>query len=116
MREFTFIAYCTFGRGDSGETYVDVNLTEKEAKKLIKYGTKPEIYYDEFSSCVELQDIYNKVYSIAVDQITDELKETDWLDEKYKDNPNWRADHIYSIGVNFPNEFEDMLEEEGEEV
>lgn len=114
MKEFTFTAWCNYGKGDSGESWVDVELTDEEAEKLIKYGTKPEIYYDEFSDCEELQDIYNKVYSIAVEQITDELRDTDWLDEKYKDDPNWRADHIYSCGVNFPNEFEDMLVEEDE--
>lgn len=112
MKEFTFTAWCNYGKGDSGESWVDVELTDEEAEKLIKYGTKPEIYYDEFSDCEELQDIYNKVYSIAVEQITDELRDTDWLDEKYKDDPNWRADYIYSCGVNFPNEFEDMLVEE----
>ncbi len=111
MREFTFIAYCTIGRG-SGETYVDVELTEKEAKKLIRYGTDPDIYYDEFENCEKLKDIYKKVYEIAVAQITDELRETDWLEDKYKSDPNWRADDVYPCCVNFPEEFEDWEEEE----
>lgn len=114
MREFTFTAWCSFGKGDSGETYVDVELTDKEAKKLIKYGTKPEIYYDDFENCEELKDIYNKVYEVAIEQITDELKDTDWLEDEYKNDPNWRADEMYSCGVNFPEEFEDMLEDEEE--
>lgn len=115
MKEFTFIAYCTFGKGDSGESYVDVELTEKEAKKLIKYGTNPDIYYNEFENCEELKDIYNKIYEIAIEQITDELRDTDWLEDEYKNDPNWRADDVYSCGVNFPDEFEDMLVEEDED-
>lgn len=114
MKEFTFIAYCSFGKGDSGETHVDVELTEEEAKKLIKYGTDPEIYYNDFINCAELKEIYDKVYEIAIEQITDELRDTDWLDDKYKNDPKWRADNLYFCGVNFPNEFEDMLVEEEE--
>ena len=114
MKEFTFIAYCTYGRGDSGESYVDVELTEKEAKKLIKYGTKPDIYYNDFENCEELKDIYDKVYAIAVEQMTDELRDFGDLDKEYADNPNWKVDDTYQCGVNFPDEFEDMLvEEEG---
>ena len=115
MKEFTFIAYCSFGKGDSGESYVDVELTEKEAKKLLAYGTDPDIYYNDFEKCEELKDIYNKVYEIAIVQITNELRDTDWLEDKYKNDPNWRADDIYRCGVNFPYEFGDMLEEEDED-
>lgn len=116
MKEFTFIAYCTYGKGDSGESYVDVELTEKEAKKLIKYGTNPDIYYNDFENCEELKDIYDKVYKKAVEQMTDEVKDfADWLDEEYRDDPNWKVDDVYHCGVNFPEEFEDMLEEEEEE-
>lgn len=112
MKEFTFIAYCTYGRGDSGESWVDVELTEKEAKKLIKYGTNPDIYYNDFENCEELKDIYDKVYAIAVEQMTDELRDFGHLDDMYADDPNWKVDDTYHCGVNFPEEFEDMLEEE----
>lgn len=112
MKEFTFIAYCTYGRGDSGETFVDVELTEKEAKKLIKYGTNPDIYYNDFENCEELKDIYDKVYAIAVEQMTDELRDYGDLDDEYADDPDWKVDDTYHCGVNFPEEFEDMLEEE----
>ena len=112
MKEFTFIAYCTYGRGDSGETYVDVELTEKEAKKLIKYGTNPDIYYNDFENCEELKDIYDKVYAIAVEQMTDELRDYGGFAEEHIDDPNWKVDDTYHCGVNFPEEFEDMLDEE----
>lgn len=112
MKEFTFIAYCTYGKGDSGESYVDVELTEKEAKKLIKYGTNPDVYYNDFENCEELKDIYDKVYAIAVEQMTDELRDYGDLDDEYADDPNWKVDDTYHCGVNFPEEFVDMLEED----
>lgn len=105
MKTFTFPAWVEFGRNDFGETWVSVALTEDEADRLVKFGTRHETYYDGFSQCNETQDIYNKVYTIAVDQITEELGE-DWLDE------DERADHKFSCGVKFPEEFKDMLKEE----
>jgi hypothetical protein len=112
MKEFTFPAYCTFGRGDSGETFVDVELTEKEAKKLIKYGTNPDVYYDDFENCEELKDLYDKIYALAVEQMTDELRDFGDLDDEYANDPDWKVDDTYRCGVNFPDEFEDMLVEE----
>lgn len=110
MKEFTFTAYCTFGKGDSGETWIDVELTDEEAERLIKYGTQSDIYWDGFSKCEELKDIYQKVYAIAIEQITEELKE--WDDDAR--DPDWEADDTYACGVNFPKEFEDMLVGEDE--
>lgn len=116
MEEFTFTAWCRFGKGDSGETFVDVELTDEEAKRLIEYGTKVEVYYDGFYQCKELEDLYQKIYGIAVDQITEELRDWgDWVDEEDKNNPNWKADDTYACGVNFPQVFEDMLTEEDED-
>lgn len=113
MKEFTFTAWCRFGKGDSGETEIEVELTDEEAERLIEFGTQTEIYYGEFSRCEELQDIYNKIYTIAVDQITKELRDWgDWVEEEDKNNPDWKADDTYACGVNFPEEFEDMLDEE----
>ena len=112
MKEFTFIAYCSFGKGDSGETWVDVELTDEEAERLLKYGTQADVYYDGFSECEALQDIYEKVYDAAVEQMTDEIKEYGDLDEDYLEDPNWKVDHLYACTVDFPSEFEDMLEDE----
>lgn len=108
MKEFTFIAYCTFGRGDSGESWIDVELTDEEAERLVKFGTQPDIYYNGFSRCKELEALYQKVYAIAVDQMTEEMR--DFGDEVHSDD--WQVDDNYACGVNFPKEFEDMLVEE----
>jgi hypothetical protein len=115
MKEFTFPVWCRFGPCDSGDSLVIVELTDEEAEKLEKFGTQAEIYYNEFSNCKELNDLYKNVYSIAVAQTTEELKEfADWLAEKYLNDPEWKADDIYKIDVNFPNEFEDVLIEADE--
>lgn len=112
MKEFTFTAYCRFGKGDSGESFLDVELTDEEAEKLVYYGTQTDIYYNGFSCCEELKDLYTKLYNLAVDQMTEEMRDYGDLDEKYANNPNWRIDDLYPCGVNFPFEFEDMLPEE----
>lgn len=112
MQEFTFTAYCTFGKGNSGESWIDVELTDEEAEKLIKYGTQGDIYYNDFENCEELKDLYNKIYAIAIEQMTDELRDFGDLDDEYANNPDWKVDDAYQCGVNFPDEFEDMLVDE----
>lgn len=112
MKEFTFSVYCRYGKGDSGESWIDVELTDEEAETLIKYGTQADTYYNGFDTCEELKELYDKIYALAVKQMTDELREFGDLDDEYADNPNWKADSIYPCGVSFPEEFEDMLTEE----
>lgn len=112
MKEFTFTAWCRFGKGDSGESWIDIELTDEEAEKLIHYGTQTDIYYNEFSRCKELKDLYQKIYTLAVDQMTEEMKDFGDLDEKYATDPNWKIDELYPCGVSFPSEFEDMLPNE----
>lgn len=112
MKEFTFTAYCTFGKGDSGETEIEVELTDDEAERLVKFGTQPNIYYNGFYLCKELKDLYSKIYTLAVEQMTEEMRDFGDLEEKYANDPNWQVDDLYACGVNFPREFEDMLSEE----
>lgn len=109
MKDFTFIAWCRFGKGDSGETEVEVELNDAESERLLSYGTKADIFYDGFSECKELEDIYKKVYSIAIKQMTEEMRDYGELDEEELNNPNWEIDDSYACGVNFPTEFEDLL-------
>lgn len=110
MREFTFTAWCNYGKGDSGESWINVWLTDEEAERLLHYGTKAEIFYEGFDKCEELKDLYAKIYEIAVAQITEEIKDGCGMKEDYK--PEWRADNTYQCGVNFPNSFEYTLVEE----
>lgn len=104
MKEYTFIAWCS---EYSEETEVGVELTNKEAKLLEKYGKQSDYYWDGFENCEPLAEIYQKVYEIAVEQMTEEIRE--WGDDDNAEDPNWRADNTYVCGVNFPAEFEDEL-------
>lgn len=115
MKDFIFPAWCKSGKFCSGGTSVEVYLTDEEAERLTKVGTNREIFYSYqgFYNCRDVHDIYDKVYEIAVVQITQELRE--WMDEDDEEeaeilnDPNWRADDLYEVGVGFPREFEKML-------
>ena len=115
MKEFTFPAWCKSGKFCSGGTIVEASLTEEEAERLVKFGTDPKVLYSYrgFYNCRTLNDIYDKVYEIAISQITDELKE--WMDEEDEEeaeilnDPNWRADDLYEVGIEFPRDFEKMI-------
>ena len=118
MKEFTFPAWCRYGKLDSNESLVDVELTDEEAERLVTYGTDGEVYYDGFYECAALKDIYKKVYDIANAQITEELRF--WMAEEEEDSeisklPNWKASDHYSIGVEFPTEFEEIINSKYEE-
>jgi hypothetical protein len=89
-----------------------VELTDEEAESLEKYGTQPDIYYNGFSLCKELEDLYKRLYNLAVDQMTEEMRDFGDLEEKYANDPNWKVDDLYPCGVNFPSEFEDMFVED----
>ena len=110
MKEFTFTAWCRFGKGDSGETWIDVELTDEEAERLVHYGTQADIYYDGFSECEELEDLYKKIYAIAIEQMTEEMR--DFGEDDCCDDPNWKVNDTYACGVEFPTEFEDLLSDE----
>ena len=115
MKTITFPAYCTFGKGDSGESEVEVELTDEEYERVMALGTKPDVYYDGFDECEELKDIYDKVYAIAVNQMTEEMRDYGEFDEDEEEkinDPDWQIDDMYACGVNFPWDFEDMLVEE----
>ena len=107
MKDFTFIAWCSYG---TEETEVEVSLSDKDARKLERYGRQPEIYADGFANCEDLEDIYNKVYAIAVEQMTEEIRE--YGDEDHGDDPDWQVDNTYECGVEFPLEFEASLSDD----
>jgi hypothetical protein len=109
MKTYTFSA--TTDLGGDGETYFDVELTDEEAALLEEYGTKESVYYDGFSECEELSDIYSKAYKIAVEILTEELREYEEFEDEDEED-EWQADYTYSVRVLFPSEFEDMLSEE----
>lgn len=110
MQEFTFPAWASFGKGDGGETSVEVELTDGEAKRLVFYGTQADIFYEGFSKCTELEDLYARIYSIAIEQMTDEMREFGDSDDEEINDPNWKVNNTYACGVEFPYEFEEIIE------
>ena len=106
MIEYAFIASCTYG---TESTEVIVELSNRDGAKLERYGKKSEYYYDGFENCEPLSDIYKKVYKIAVEQMTEEIREAG--EDDCCDDPDWVCDDTYACWVDFPAEFEDELED-----
>lgn len=92
-----FLAWCRFGRGDSGETYVEVALTDEEIDRMAAQNKEE----GTFEECEAVRDIYDRVYEAAVNQITEELREADKMGMAYLEEGQ-RADDVYAIGVNWP--------------
>ena len=105
MKEFTFRAWCKSGNFCSGDSHVWVKLTDEEAERLQNFAKSPEYATTYFRDCAELADIYDKVHTIAVKQITEEMRDWGGEDEEETEkmrDPNWSAEDWYSIGVGFP--------------
>ena len=98
MRSVEFLAWCRFGRGDSAETCVFVELTEEEAQSLEAQDKDVP-----FAQCEGVKDIYEKAYAQAVQQITEELREMDELGTAYLEEGQ-TADEVYQIGVEWKTE------------
>lgn len=109
MKKYTFSA--TTDLGGDGETFFDVELTEQESALLEEYGRKSSVFYDGFSYCKELKELYSKVYKIAVDILTEELRDYEEFEDD-EESEDWQADDTYAVEVLFPKEFEDMLLED----
>lgn len=109
MKKYTFSA--TTDLGGDGETYFDVELTEEASALLEEYGKQSSVYYDGFSECKELEELYNRVYKLAVAILTEELREYEEFEDD-EESEDWQADDTYAVEVLFPSEFEDMLVED----
>lgn len=89
-----FCAVCRFGRFDSAETCVEVELTQEEAVRLETQDREAE----SFAECEAVQDIYARAYRAAVAQITEELRESDAMGTAYLDEGQM-ADDVYHVEV-----------------
>lgn len=107
MKEYTFIAWCSCG---TEETEVGVELTDEQGDLLEEYGRQADVYYDGFENCEPLKQIYDEVYAIAVEQITEEIRE--WGEDDNAEDPEWQANKTYLCGVEFPREFEESFEDD----
>lgn len=102
MREFTFPAWCQFGKGDVGESEITVNLDDDNAEQLVKYASDPDVYYEGFDACLELSSLYDKIFTLADKQITEEIISGEIWDFEEGET----ASDVYAIGIEFPLEFE----------
>lgn len=89
---FAFDYSISFGKGDSGESYVEMEITEEEYARLKAAKESGE----EFIYCKSVEDIYNRVYELADEDATEDLIDVDMLEEGEK------ASDLYSLIVYYP--------------
>ena len=102
LMEFDY--WLSYGKGDCGEGYLEMEITDEEYQRLKKAFLSGE----EFYMCEDVEDIYDRAYTIANKDATSELIAEGIL-EKGKE-----ADDLYPIEVNYPfsdDEFEDEEDE-----
>ena len=88
----TFDYSLSYGKGDSGESYVEMEVTEEEYERLQEAQTSGE----EFEDCELVADIYNRVYELADEEATDDLIAADVL------SADTKASELYPITVYYP--------------
>lgn len=88
----TFDYSLSFGKGHSGEAYIEMELTDEEYKRLQVAQESGE----EFIYCKSVKDIYDRVYELADEDATQDLIFEGILDE------GRRASESYLIEVYYP--------------
>lgn len=112
MKSYSFPAYISFGKFDNAETIVEIELSEEEASLLEKCAAEDDYFH--LDECEKIGPLYDKVFSLADEQFTQELRFSDAeLGTDYcryaedEDDPDsWTASCTYTIGVNFPEELQ----------
>ncbi|MBO7240189.1 MAG: hypothetical protein J6V23_06880 [Bacteroidaceae bacterium] len=87
-----FEYWYSFGKGDYGESSIEMEITEEEYARL----QEAEETGDEFYACKMVEDIYNRAYELAEEDATDTLIEEGILDQ------GRRASEMYPIEVCYP--------------
>lgn len=88
----TFEYWYSFGKGDYGESSIEMEITEEEYERL----QEAEGTGEEFYACKMVEDIYNRAYELAEEDATDTLIEEGILDQ------GRRASEMYPIEVCYP--------------
>ena len=89
----TFDCWCNFGKGNSGDSFVEVEITEEEYERL----REAEASGEDFDECEAVADIYERVYAIAEEEATEDLINADILEDGEE------AGDMYYIGINYPD-------------
>jgi hypothetical protein len=90
----TFEYSLCYGKGDYGEAYIEMELTDEEYERLQIAQESGE----EFFCCESVKDIYDRAYELAEEDATCDLIDAGILD---KDR---RASESYPIEVYYPEE------------
>lgn len=121
MKSYSFPAYISFGKFDNAETIVEIELSEEEASLLEKCAAEDDYFH--LDECEKLGPLYDKVFGLADEQLTQELRFSDVeLGTEYcrhaedEDEPDlWTASCTYNIGVNFPKELQELKSQKEDE-
>lgn len=100
-----FPCYTNYGGGNSVDWEIEVELTDEEYARLeaVLENLDEDEEEIEFFENKELEDIFKKVYALALEQATaDALCYNEDLKEKYGNDPTWKASKLYNIGVEYP--------------
>jgi hypothetical protein len=84
----------SFGKGDGAESCVEMEVTEEEYERLQKAQESGE----DFEDCELVQDIYERVYELADEDATQDLRDAEYLEEDVK------ASELYSFIIDYPEE------------
>jgi hypothetical protein len=88
----TFNYSISFGRGDGADSWVEMEITEEENERLKKAQDSGE----DFSDCELVADIYERVYELADEDATEDLRDAEYLEEDEK------ASELYSFVIEYP--------------
>lgn len=126
MKEYTFPYYVSFGKNDSVNCEIDIELSDEDADRLEKSAhEEPRFRLDEDD---KIGDIYDMVYQTIIDQEKDSLlddpspvEDTLSWDEDYDPDVGVTEKDIdayldeLSFGVNYPEELQELDEDDWED-
>lgn len=92
----TFEYSLFYGNGHTGESYLEMEITEEEYERLKEAFETGKEFYD----CKAVSDIYTRAYNIADEDATSELIAEEVLDEGKK------ASNLYPITIYYPYSIE----------
>lgn len=102
--EYSFECWCNFGGCHSGDSYIEMEVTEEEFERLETARKSGKSFYE----CKEVADLYERAYELADEDATDSLIMADIIEKGQK------ASDLYSIGVDFDRYYDEEDEEEYE--
>ncbi len=120
MKTYTFPYGGSFGKGDSWDNTIDVELTNKDAARLEESARKESRW--RLDEDPEIDDIYDKVYKAAYRQeiknipdfILDELRRDYYNGSKRVSNLKLAKEYLEdtSFHVSYPEELQELDEED----